>query len=134
MKKIIAISIGLFLLSSCHKKKEAPDFDSLIIRKWSCDSYKEDNTDTIVNNKPYSLSSSYEYGWEFFVNKQIRFKNGIGWQDKPEPNSSYVLSDNKILTLTLNATIYEFDILELSTNKLTVHSNLWKKTYYLLTE
>jgi hypothetical protein len=134
MKKSIVLSIVLLLLISCNKKNETPDFDSIIMGKWSCNSYKTDDADTIVNRKPYSLSSSYENGWEFFANKQIRFKNGIVWQDKPEPNSIYGLMENKTLSLTLSTSIFEYEIIAFSTIKLTVHSKFWKTTYYLLRE
>jgi hypothetical protein len=134
MKKTIALSIVLLLLISCGKKNETPDYNSIIIGKWSCNNYKKDDSDTIVNRNPYSMSSLYENGWEFFANKQIKFKNGIGWQDKPEPNSLYGLMENKTLSLTLSTSIFEYEIIEFSTNKLTIHSKFWKTTYYLLKE
>ena len=83
MKQVLLISMTILFFCSCHKKDEVPDFSNLIVGKWACNSYKKDDADTIVNRVPYSLTGRYEHGWEFFSNKQIRYKHFI-WDEKAD--------------------------------------------------
>jgi hypothetical protein len=138
MKQFILFATIILLFSFCKKKNETPDFSAMIAGKWVCNSYKKDDADTIENRRPYSISLRYDYGWEFSQKKQLRFKTGIGW-DADFENNNYVLTDNKTLTLNLvdanNAVSKsEYDIIVLSADKLTVHSALWKATFFLLKE
>ena len=109
----------------------------MIIGKWACKSYKKDGTDTVVNRKAYSLTQLYENGWEFLINKQIQYKH-VKWNEFHFEKNNYNLSTNR--TLTINTVIADstyaskFQIIELSTDKLTVHSDFWKNTFFLIKE
>ena len=135
MKQFILFSLIILLFSFCKKKNEIPNFAALIIGKWGCNSYKKDDADTIVNRQPYSLTGRYEHGWEFFPNKQIRYKHFM-WDEQADENDSFILTENKILTISagLSASKSKFEILELSNNKLTVHNDNWKATWFLTKE
>jgi hypothetical protein len=138
MKQIICAFVATFVICSCYKKAETPDYSALIVGKWVCNSYKKDDADTIVNKRPFFLSVLYEYGWDFLPNKQIRYKNNIEWSLASEKNT-YSLMENKTLTLKNedfngDFSTYNFKILEFTATKLTVHSDLWKSTFFLLKE
>jgi hypothetical protein len=138
MKQVLLIFTTIMFLFSCRKKVETPDFSTLVVGKWVCNSYKKDDADTIVIHKPYSLSGFYENAWAFSTNKQVQYRSGTGvWFSFKK--DTYSIVENKALTInseTVNAdfSTYNFKIIELTTNKLTVYSELWKTTFFLIRE
>jgi hypothetical protein len=141
MKPFILFTTIILLFSFCKKKNETPDFATLIVGKWVCNSYKKDDADTIENRQPLMMSLFYDSGWDFFQNKQMRFKNaGLGWAEKATDNVDYILTGNKTLTINIfdpilsTNTKIDYDIIVFSANKLTVHCRFWKATFYLLKE
>jgi hypothetical protein len=136
MKKVFFMSFALFLLHSCCKKTETPDYSALIVGKWVCNSYQKDG-ETLVNRRPYSISDRYENGWQFSTDTQIQYKIGNDWLSFVF--DTYWLTENKTLTLShgggsLNSSTSDFSIIELTNDKLTVYSDLWKTTFYLVRE
>ena len=132
------MSFTLFLLHSCCKKTETPDYSALIVGKWNCNSFKKEGVDTVENRKPYSLSGFYENAWWFSDDEQVKYRlRPADWFSFKK--DSYVLVENKELTInseTVNGdfSTYNFTITELTANKLTVYSPLWKATWYLIKE
>ncbi len=138
MKKLLFVLLTVFLVCSCCKKNETPDYSALIVGKWVANSYQKDDSDTIVKERAYSLSKFYEYGWDFSTNKQIRYNNGNGWSLESEKDR-YSLVENKTLILNHddgngNLSVSNFQIIEFTKDKLTVHSDFWKTTYFLVKE
>ena len=54
--------------------------------------------------------------------------------NEPMENDYYELIENKKLILTQVSSVYEYDIIDFSANKLTIYSPNWKTTFYLLRE
>lgn len=138
MKKLFLLSITVLFFCACRKKTETPDYSALIVGKWVANSYQKDDANAVVNSRPYSLSKFYEHGWEFSTNKQIRYKNGNGWSLESEKDI-YLLLENKTLTLNhddgkANLSTSNFRIIELTKDKFTVHSDIWKSTFFLVKE
>ena len=133
MKQILVLAIAFLSIVSCHKKNQESDMSNLLIgTKWSCNSYKKYDADSVRNLKAYSLSGRYDYGWEFLENKHIKYKNGLCWMTVE--NDYYEVIENKKLILTQESSVYEYDIISFSSNKLTIYSPNWKTTFYLLRE
>jgi hypothetical protein len=138
MKQILCAFVASFVICSCCKKVETPDYAALIVGKWVCKSYQKDDADSVVNRTPYSMTGRYDSGWDFSANKQLRLKdNGGNWYFFEKDN--YSLDENK--TLTINSSdgnagfeVSTFKISEFTATKLTVHSDLWKSTFFLLKE
>ena len=138
MKKLLFVLMTVVFFCACRKRVETPDYSALIVGKWVATSYQKDDSDTIVKGRAYSLSYFYEYGWDFSTNKQIRYKNGGGWSLESEKDT-YLLVENKTLTLNHedgngDVSVSNFKIIDFTKDKLTVHSDLWKRTFFLVRE
>ena len=135
MKKLLFVLMTVVFFCACRKKAETPDYSALIVGKWVCNSYKNNDVDTITYGKPYSLSGFYETEWWFSADKQIQYKLSRGdWFSFKK--DSYILVENKELTInseTFNGDFftYNFTIIEFTANKFTVYSKFWRTTFYL---
>jgi hypothetical protein len=138
MKKLLFVLSTFLLVASCHKKIETPNYSALIIGKWVCKSYIEDDSSKIMTNTPYSLTGHYENGWDFSENKGVRYRDFSGrWLSSGKDN--YSLVGNKTLTLNQDDgnsvfLAVTFQITEFTANKLTVHNDMWKSTFFLTKE
>jgi hypothetical protein len=140
MKKVYFMSITLFLLHSCCKKTETPDNSALILGKWVFHSYKDDGSSIIENKRTGYLSFFYvENGWEFLASKKMNFKNTNIWSSM-SGNYTYSLLENRDLILSHTDTFdnsistSNYQIIELTNDKLTVHSDGWKSTFFFVRE
>jgi hypothetical protein len=136
MKKVFFMSFALFLLHSCCKKTETPDYSALIVGKWVVKNYQKDGG-TLDNRKPYMLSTRYETGWQFSADKQVQYRVGTDWLSFIF--DSYSVVENKTLVLnhggsSLNSSTSNIKIIELTEDKLTVYNDLWETTFYLVRE
>lgn len=130
------MSFALFLLHSCCKKTETPDYSALIVGKWVVKNYQKDGG-TLDNRKPYMLSTRYETGWQFSADKQVQYRVGTDWLSFIF--DSYSVVENKTLVLnhggsSLNSSTSNIKIIELTEDKLTVYNDLWETTFYLVRE
>jgi hypothetical protein len=136
MKKVFFMSFALFLLHSCCKKTETPDYSALIVGKWVVKNYQKDGG-TLDNRKPYMLSTRYETGWQFSADKQVQYRVGTDWLSFIF--DSYSVVENKTLVLnhggsSLNSSTSNIKIIELTEDKLTVYNDLWETTFFLVRE
>ena len=130
--------VTILFFCACRKKTVTPDYSALIVGKWGCDSYKKDDADTVVRRQPYSLANRYENGWQFLADKKVLYRSSSGdWLSFEKDN--YLLEEDKVLTLNqvdANSVSSKltFQITEFTANKLTVHSDMWKSTFFLTKE
>jgi hypothetical protein len=136
MKKLLFILVAVSLSCACRKKVETPDYSALIVGKWVCNSYKNDDVDTITYRRPYSLSGVYESEWWFSTDKQVQYKlDRSDWFSFKK--DSYILVENKELTInseTINGDFYTYNytIIEFTASKFTVYSKFWRRTFFLV--